>query len=95
MKKLYTLFVVATTLLLMSNVFAQSRYVAEDAWGLGFGFTYPRYISINEAVVQSSEFYGGHLSIQRNFSEHIGIRLKAAYNHVEATYQVAPKSPMI
>ncbi len=91
MKKLSTIIVLTTTLLLMGNVFAQSRYVAEDAWGFGFGFTYPRYISINNAVVQSSSFYGGHLSIQRNFSEHIGIRLKAAYNHVEATYQVAPK----
>ncbi|MCH8034060.1 MAG: OmpA family protein [Bacteroidetes bacterium] len=91
MKKLSTIIVLTTTLLLMGNVFAQSRYVAEDAWGFGFGFTYPRYISINNAVVQSSNFYGGHLSIQRNFSEHIGIRLKAAYNHVEATYQIAPK----
>jgi outer membrane protein OmpA-like peptidoglycan-associated protein len=91
MKKLFTIFAVITTLLLMSNVFAQSRYVAEDAWGFGFGFTYPRYISINEAVVQSSNFYGGHLAIQRNFSEHIGVRLKVGYNHVEATYQVAPK----
>jgi len=91
MKKLITIFMLSTTLLLMSNVFAQSRYVAEDAWGLGFGFTYPRYISINDAVVQSSNFYGGFLSIQRNFSEHVGVRFKAAYNHVEATYQIAPK----
>jgi len=91
MKKLSTIIALTTTLLLIGNVFAQSRYVAEDAWGLGFGFTYPRYISINDAVVQSSSFYGGHLTIQRNFSEHIGIRLKAGYNHVEATYQVAPK----
>jgi len=90
MKKIYTIFTVVTTLLLMSNVFAQSRYVAEDAWAFGFGFTYPRYISINDAVVQSSNFYGGHLTIQRNFSEHIGVRIKAAYNHVEATYQIAP-----
>ena len=92
MKKLYTILSLTITLLLMGNVFAQSRYVAEDSWGFGFGFTYPRYISINDAVVQSSNFYGGHLSIQRNFSEHIGIRLKAAYNHVEATYQVAPNN---
>ena len=91
MKKLSTIIALTTTLLLIGNVFAQSRYVAEDAWGLGFGFTYPRYISINDAVVQSSSFYGGHLTIQRNFSEHVGIRLKAGYNHVEATYQVAPK----
>jgi outer membrane protein OmpA-like peptidoglycan-associated protein/opacity protein-like surface antigen len=91
MKKLYTIFAAAATLLLMSNVFAQSRYVAEDAWGLGFGFTYPRYISINDAVVQGSGFYGGHLAIQKNVSEHVGVRLRTSYNHVEATYQVAPK----
>jgi outer membrane protein OmpA-like peptidoglycan-associated protein len=86
MKKLSTIFAFTITLLLMSNVFAQSRYVAEDAWGVGFGFTYPLYVSINEATLLSSAFYGGHLSIQRNFSEHVGLRLKAAYNHVEAEY---------
>jgi outer membrane protein OmpA-like peptidoglycan-associated protein/opacity protein-like surface antigen len=91
MKKLSTIFMVTTTLLLMSNVFAQSRYVAEDAWGFGFGFTYPRYISINDAVVQGTGFYGGHLTIQKNVSEHVGVRFRTSYNHVKATYQVAPK----
>ena len=86
MRKLSTIFAFTITLLLMSNVFAQSRYVAEDAWGVGFGFTYPLYVSINDATLLSSAFYGGHLSIQRNFSEHVGLRLKAAYNHVEAEY---------
>jgi len=86
MKKLYTIFTVTTTLFLMSNVFAQSRYVAQDSWGFGFGFTYPMYISINDAQLKSSEFYGGHLSIQRNFSEHLAWKLKAAYNHVSAQY---------
>ncbi len=91
MKKFTRYIIILSSLLLVGNTLAQSRYVAEDAWALGFGFTYPRYISINDAVVQSSNFYGGHISIQRNFSEHIGIRLKGAYNHVEATYQIAPK----
>ncbi|MEE9572015.1 MAG: OmpA family protein [Candidatus Neomarinimicrobiota bacterium] len=92
MKKLSTIFMVATTLLLMSNVFAQSRYVAEDAWGFGFGFTYPRFISVNDALVQAWGFYVGHLSIQKNVSEHVGVRLRTSYNHLEATYQVAPKN---
>lgn len=91
MKKLSSIIALTTTLLLIGNVFAQSRYVAEDAWGFGFGFTYPRYISINDAVVQNSNFYGGHLTIQKNVSEHVGVRLRTSYNHVEATYQVAPK----
>ena len=86
MKKLITIISVVSAFLLISNSFAQSRYVAEDSWAFGFGFTYPRYISINDAVVQGSSFYGGHLSLQRNFSEHIGVRIKGAYNHVEATW---------
>lgn len=91
MSKIITSICVFFTFLLVGSTFAQSRYVAEDAWALGFGFTYPRYISINDAKVQSSNFYGGHISLQRNFSEHIGIRIRGAYNHVEATYQIAPK----
>ena len=91
MKKLFTVFTLFSTFILMSNSFAQSRYVATDAWAFGFGFVYPRYISINDAVVQSSAFYGGYLSIQKNVSEHVGIRLRTSYNHVEATYQVPPK----
>jgi outer membrane protein OmpA-like peptidoglycan-associated protein len=91
MKKLSTIITLTTTLLLIGNVFAQSRYVAEDAWGFGFGFTYPRFISINDAVVEAWGFYGGHLSIQKNVSEHVGVRLRTSFNHLEATYQIAPK----
>ena len=91
MKRIVTVLTLISTLVVVSNLFAQSRYLSEDAWALGFGFTYPRFISINDAVVQNSNFYGGHVSIQRNLSEHIGIRLRGSYNHVEATYQVAPK----
>jgi hypothetical protein len=36
--------------------------------------------------LNTSEFYGGHLLIQRNFSEHIAWRFKFAYNHVAAQY---------
>ena len=91
MKKIVTFFMILSAFMLMGSTFAQSRYVAEDSWALGFGFTYPRYISINNAVVQSSNFYGGHITLQRNFSEHIGVRLRGAFNHVEATYNTAPK----
>ena len=91
MKKLFTTLTVISISLLMGNAFAQSRHLAADSWAFGFGFTYPRYISINDAVVQSSEFYGGHLTIQKNVSEHVGVRFRTSYNHVEATYQVPPK----
>jgi outer membrane protein OmpA-like peptidoglycan-associated protein/opacity protein-like surface antigen len=91
MKKLFTVLTLFSMLFLMNNSMAQSRYLATDAWAFGFGFTYPRYISINDAVVQSSNLYGGYLSIQNNVSEHVGIRFRTSYNHVEATYQIAPK----
>jgi len=66
MKKSFTILTVISVFILMGNTIAQSRYLASDAWAFGFGFTYPRYISINDAVVQSSEFYGGHLTILKN-----------------------------
>jgi OmpA-OmpF porin, OOP family len=86
MKKLFTVLSLAAVLLFMSNSFAQDRFVASDAWGFGFGFTYPMYVNIQEASLNSSAFYGGYLSIQRNFSEHLAWRLRGAYNHVAAQY---------
>lgn len=86
MKKLFTNLSFCSVLLFMSITFAQDRYVASDAWGIAFGFTYPMYVGIQEASLNTSEFYGGFLSIQRNFSEHIAWRLKGAYNHVAAQY---------
>jgi OOP family OmpA-OmpF porin len=86
MKKLYTILSVSAVLLFMSNSFAQDRFVASDAWAFGFGFTYPMYIGINDASLNTSEMYGGHILIQRNWSEHIASRIKASYNHVAAQY---------
>jgi opacity protein-like surface antigen len=44
------------------------------------------YVGINGASLNTSEFYGGHILIQRNWSEHVGSRLKLSYNHVAAQY---------
>ncbi len=92
MKRTITL--LSLILLLSGSNFAQDRYVASDAWGLAFGFTYPMYVSINDASLNTSEFYGGFLSIQRNFSEHIAWRLKASYNHVAAQYYSNYQDPV-
>ena len=86
MKKVFTILSLSAVLLFMSNSFAQDRSVASDAWGFGFGFTYPMYVGIQDASLNTSTFYGGFLSIQRNFSEHLAWRLKGAYNHVAAQY---------
>jgi OOP family OmpA-OmpF porin len=86
MKKLFSILSLCVVLLFMSNSFAQDRSVATDAWGFGFGFTYPMYVGINDASLNTSEFYGGHILIQRNWSEHVASRIKASYNHVAAQY---------
>lgn len=86
MKRILTILSLSAIFLFMSNSFAQDRFVASDAWGFGFGFTYPMYVGIQEASLNTSTFYGGFLSIQRNFSEHLAWRLKGAYNHVAAQY---------
>ena len=86
MKNLFRILSVSAVLLLMSNSFAQDRAVATDAWAFGFGFTYPMYVGINGASLNTSEFYGGHLLIQRNWSEHVASRIKGSYNHVAAQY---------
>ncbi len=61
MKKVFTILSLSAVLLFMSNSFAQDRSVASDAWAFGFGFTYPMYVGINDAALNTSEFYGGHI----------------------------------
>jgi OOP family OmpA-OmpF porin len=55
--------------------------LAKESWGLGIGFKYPRFLSINNSI--SNTNYGGYLSFQRNFSEHIAFRLHGSYLHME------------
>jgi opacity protein-like surface antigen len=62
---------------------AQAQLV-KDSWAVGFGFNYPRFMSINITPLNSN--YGGYVSLQRNFSEHVGLRLKAGYNHLESEF---------
>ncbi|PKL84099.1 MAG: hypothetical protein CVV24_01635 [Ignavibacteriae bacterium HGW-Ignavibacteriae-3] len=80
MKKFYLLF----SLLLFVSVDNTQAQLATDSWSFGFGFKYPRFISINLTPLNSN--YGGYLSLQRNFSEHVGLRLKAGYAHLESQF---------
>ncbi len=81
MKKTNVILVIVVTLILSSNTFAQ---LARNSWGFGFGFTYPRYVSTS--VVPTEYNYGGFLSIQRNFSEHVALRFNAGYNLLEGEF---------
>jgi len=58
--------------------------LATDSWAIGFGGTYPRFVSVNLQPLNSN--YGAFLSLQRNFSEHVGLRLKGGYSHIEGQW---------
>ncbi|OGU66664.1 MAG: hypothetical protein A2499_00205 [Stygiobacter sp. RIFOXYC12_FULL_38_8] len=81
MKKLLT---IVTIILLVGLAEVTNAQLAKDSWSLGFGFRYPRMLSVNTEALNSN--YGGFLSIQRNFSEHIALRLKAGYSHLESNW---------
>lgn len=88
MKKPFLLAAIITILLSLS-AFAQNSetstkygWLAKDSWAFGFGGFYPRYVSSSTGVIDEGG-YGGYLSIQKNFSEHVGLRLLGAYTHLE------------
>jgi OOP family OmpA-OmpF porin len=67
---------------LMLIVFADISFaqLAKDSWAVGLGFNYPRYVTVN--ITPDNSNYGGYLSLQRNFSEHFGVRLSGGYSHM-------------
>jgi opacity protein-like surface antigen len=56
-----------------------------DSWAFGFGFSYPKLSTANITSVNSN--YGGYYSLQRNFSENIGLRLIGGYSHLEGEWK--------
>ncbi|MBN2011034.1 OmpA family protein [candidate division KSB1 bacterium] len=55
-----------------------------DSWAIGFGPCFPRFSSVNITSLNSD--YGASLSIRRNFSEHVGLRWKGGYSHLEGEW---------
>jgi outer membrane protein OmpA-like peptidoglycan-associated protein len=78
MKK-WICFISFLVLLLVANNSYSQTY--RSSWNFGFGFSYPRFLSSDLRPLEQN--YGGYLSIQRNFSEQVGIRLKGSYNQVQ------------
>jgi OOP family OmpA-OmpF porin len=82
--------VIVLFLILFSNLtFAQ---LAKDSWAVGLGFDYPRFVNIN--ITPRNGNYGGYVSLQRNFSEHIGVRLTGGYAHILAGWISASNQPI-
>jgi OOP family OmpA-OmpF porin len=77
-------FFITIALMLMFVMGVSQAQTVTDSWAFGFGFNYPRYSSVNVTALNSN--YGGYLSLQRNFSENVGLRLKGGYSHVEGRW---------
>ncbi|HOJ19482.1 MAG TPA: OmpA family protein [Ignavibacteriaceae bacterium] len=74
------LILIATIILVTSTINFGQVYI--QSWGLGFGFLYPRYIAAD--VIPTDFSYGGYLSLQHEFSEHVGVRLKGYYAELKS-----------
>jgi OOP family OmpA-OmpF porin len=60
--------------------------LSRDSWSFGFGVTYPRMMSLSPGAYAGIGNYGGYLNLQRNFSEHVGIRLLGNYSYMKSVY---------
>ena len=76
-------FLITLALMLTIGMSVKAQ-TATDSWAFGFGLSYPRFYSAN--ITTSNSNYGGYLSLQRNFSEHVGLRLKGGYGHLEGKW---------
>jgi len=56
-----------------------------NSWNLEFGVIYPRFINHSFSYAGNVN-YGGYLGIERNFSEHVGLRLQAEYSGLQGWY---------
>jgi OOP family OmpA-OmpF porin len=78
-------------LLIIGFSFTQAQTFT-NSWALGFGFTYPKLYSANITSLNSN--YGAYLSIQRNFSENVGLRAKAGYGNLNGEWTNAAFQPI-
>lgn len=60
--------------------FAQAQ-TARDSWSIGGGFSYPRFQSSDVRPLDDN--YGFFLSLQRNFSENVALRLSGKYAYLK------------
>lgn len=80
-KKVFYLIV----LVLLFSSFAVKAQLPSNSWIYTFGVKYPRLINhnyIRPDIINA----GGYLGVQRNFSEHIGLRFMLNYNYLHGEY---------
>lgn len=79
MKKFFLILLIINVI--VSPIYAQ---LAKNSWLASAGLTYPRFVNVNVTI--SNTNYGGFLSLQRNFTEHVGLRLTGSYLHFEGEW---------
>lgn len=75
---------IATLIIVLMLPDYANAQLARDSWAFGFGGSYPRFLNSNNTV--RDENYGVFLSLQRNFSEHVALRLMNRYCYIESGY---------
>lgn len=79
----FSIKVILLTLCLSIEILPQ---LAKDSWSLGGGISYPRMMSLWSGSYSGIKNYGGYLTLQRNFSEHVGLRLVGRYSYMETEH---------
>jgi OOP family OmpA-OmpF porin len=77
-------FLTTLALMLIIGIGVSQAQTVTDSWAFGFGLGFPRYYSANITAINSD--YGMYISIQRIFSEHVGLRFKGGYSHLEGQW---------
>ncbi len=80
-------FFITLALMLTIGIGVSQAQTVTDSWAFGFGLSFPRFYSVN--IISLNSDYGAYLSLQRNFSEHVGLRLKGGYSHLEGQWRDA------
>jgi len=71
-------------LMLTIGIGASMAQIVTDSWEAGLGLSYPRMYSVNITSLNSD--VGFFLALQRNFSEHVGVRLQGSYAHMNGQW---------
>lgn len=74
-------------LLLVMAVGVTRAQTAKSSWSVGLSLVYPRYEEVNIQPLNTD--YGALVSLQRNLSEHVALRLAGGYSHLEGSYSGA------
>jgi OmpA-OmpF porin, OOP family len=80
-------YLITLALILTVGIGVSQAQTVTESWAGGLGLSYPRFYSVNITSLNSD--FGVYLSLQRNFSEHVGLRLKGAYSYLQGQWNDA------